>query len=69
MSDSKMEKLEARKKEIQDRNKELDEQFAKVNTWVVNARTEYTANLGRIDEIDKLLNVKDEDDVKDKKSK
>lgn len=49
------EKLEARKAEILKKNNELNEQFVKVNNWITQARNEYVANLGRIDEIDKLL--------------
>ena len=55
MKDIEREKLEDRKKEILKKNEELNEQFVKVNNWITQARSEYAANLGRIDEIDKFI--------------
>ena len=55
MKDIEREKLEARKKEILKKNEELNEQFTKVNNWITQARSEYAANLGRIDELDKFI--------------
>ena len=60
MKDIEKEKLEARKEEIVKRQKELDEQFTKVQNWIASARNEYTTNLGRIDEIDKFIKAIDE---------
>ena len=55
MKDIEREKLEARKKEILKKNEELNEQFTKVNNWIAQARSEYAANMGRIDELDKFI--------------
>ena len=55
MKDIEREKLETRKKEILKKNEELNEQFTKVNNWITQARSEYAANLGRIDELDKFI--------------
>jgi len=52
-----LKKLEERKRELEKRNEEINKQFEQVNNWIAQARSEFTTNLGRIDEINKFINA------------